>query len=327
MSCVSSESLTSSTSTTFRPPSARLPRAVAYIKERRRPFTLLLAPKLRNKSLLSSLFSFLPPTEHPDDPHLQDTTEDRPLFFTFSSIENARFVAAHLVDFGLARTVSLWPSSVETWVAADDGKRSTGRGGPRQEYGLMVMARSGAARLIHLEVGNLVNRGEEDGAPSPSSSLSSSSSPTDHKMGISAFAEQDPSPAFPTFPPSPPRSLPKEETSGLWDWEDVHAFDDEYFEDEEDDPVVVPQEDIMIVNEDDAYEAVLEENVIIEQEGEENEDVAGKTGLRGRMDKEENVEGTVQADEEVLSTEMERKGEGELDWYDEDDVHNSLLGW
>jgi len=83
----------------------------------------------------------------------------------------------------------------------------------------------------------------------------------------------------------------------------------------------------MIVNEDDAYEAVLEENVIIEQEGEEKEDVAGKTGLRGRMDKEENVEGTVQADEEVLSTEMERKGEGELDWYDEDDVHNSLLGW
>jgi hypothetical protein len=48
--------------------------------------------------------------------------EDRLLFLTLPSLPLARAVGASLVELGLARTVSLWPSTVETWVSTDDGK-------------------------------------------------------------------------------------------------------------------------------------------------------------------------------------------------------------
>jgi hypothetical protein len=48
--------------------------------------------------------------------------EDRLLFLTLPSLPLARAVGASLVELGLARTVSLRPSTVETWVSTDDGK-------------------------------------------------------------------------------------------------------------------------------------------------------------------------------------------------------------
>ena len=55
-----------------------------------------------------------------DDEEEED--EDRLLFLTLPSLPLARAVGASLVELGLARTVSLWPSTVETWVSTDDGK-------------------------------------------------------------------------------------------------------------------------------------------------------------------------------------------------------------
>ena len=56
--------------------------------------------------------------QHDDD----EGDEDRLLFLTLPSLPLARTVGASLVELGLARTVSLWPSTVETWMATDDGK-------------------------------------------------------------------------------------------------------------------------------------------------------------------------------------------------------------